>query len=323
MKTKRIKHLFLCFTILILIPAICFTKDTGSADKLPLEVSASVDRDKITIGDKITYTITVNADKDIVIKFPQILPENLGGFAIKDFGSSERGWFKTKIYRQWYVLDTYVSGKYSIPEATIKYRKKGQGQWQEVSTDKITIEVESILKSAKDKRDIREIAGPIGFPIKIPWYVWVILTLIVLAAGIAFFLFKRKKTQSIFVPPRPAHEIAYEALDALKQKEYLRRREFKLYYIELSDIVRRYLENRFNLRAPEMTTEEFLNSVKDNKALMLEHKSLLRDFLFASDLVKFAKYEPAEKEANQSFESAKKLIDQTKPVAGDQLPVTS
>jgi len=136
--------------------------------------------------------------------------------------------------------------------------------------------------------------------------------LILAGAGAAFFLFKRKKKQKIIILPRPAHEIAYEALYALKQKEYLKNREFNLYYIELSDIVRRYLENRFDLRAPQMSTEEFLNSVKNNKALSYEHKSLLRDFLFHCDLVKFAKYEPNEKEANLSFESAKKLIDQTR-----------
>ncbi|OQX53593.1 MAG: hypothetical protein B5M48_03180 [Candidatus Omnitrophica bacterium 4484_213] len=296
--------------ILILTPAICFASEQGSIDKLPLEVSASVDKDKATIGDKITYSITVKADKDIEIKFPEF-GQNLGGFAIKDFGTSRKGWFRTKTYRQWYVLDTYTSGKYSIPEARVKYRKKSQKEWQEVSTDEITVEVESILENAEDKRDIREIAGPIGFPVKIPWYLWGILGLIALGAGTAFFLFKRKKTQTV-LPPRPAHEIAYEALEALTQKEYLRRGELKLYYIELSDIVRHYLENRFNLRAPEMTTEEFLNSVKDNKALSYEHKSLLRDFLSHCDLVKFARYKPPEKEVGLSFESAKKLIDQTK-----------
>ncbi|RLB91646.1 MAG: hypothetical protein DRH10_01400 [Deltaproteobacteria bacterium] len=312
MKAKKNKYLFLCLAILALISVSGFASEQGASDKLPLEVSASVDRDKVTIGDKITYTITVKADKETEIKFPEFA-ENLGGFAIKDFGSSEKGWFKTKTYRQWYVLDTYTSGKYSIPRATIKYRQKGQGQWQEVSTDEISIEVESILESAEDRQDIREIAGPIGFPRKIPWYVWVFLALIVLAAAIAFFLFKPKKSQDILVPQRPAHKIACEALVALQQKEYPRRREWNRYYTELSDIVRRYLENRFNLRAPEMTTEEFLNSVKDNKVLSYEHKSLLRDFLSHCDLVKFARYEPDEKEASLSFESAKRLIDQTKP----------
>lgn len=308
MTTKRIKHLLVFLTVLTLIPALCFAKDADFSDKLPLEVSASVDKDKVTIGDKITYTLTVQAPKNIEINFPEFA-QNLGDFAVKDFGSSERGWFKAKTYRQWYVLDTYVSGKYLIPPSLIKYRKGGEEEWQEASTDEVSIEVESILESAEDKRDIREIAGPIEFLVKIPWYVWVIIALIVLAIGFVFFLFKRKKAKSTIIPPRPAHEIAYEALEALRQKEYLKRKEYKLYYIELSDIVRRYLENRFNLRAPEMTTEEFLNSVKDDKALSYEHKSLLRDFLSHCDLVKFAKYEPAEKEADLSFESAKKLID--------------
>jgi hypothetical protein len=292
------------------MPAICFAKGTETSNKSLLEVSVSVNKDKITIGDKITYTLTVQADKDIEIEFPEFA-QNLGGFAIKDFGSSERGWFKAKTYRQWYVLDTYVSGKYSIPPSVIKYRKAEEEEWQKVKTRGISIEVESVFESAEDKQGIREIAGPIGFPVKIPWYVWVILTLIALA-GISFFLFKRKKAKTTIIPPRPAHEIAYEALQSLRQKKYLKGKKYKLYYIELSHIVRRYLENRFNLRAPEMTTEEFLNRVKDDKALSYEHKKLLGDFLSHCDLVKFAKYEPAEKEADLSFESAKKLIDQTK-----------
>ena len=296
--------------ILILMPAICFASEQGSIDKLPLEVTASVDKDKATIGDKITYTIIVKADKDIEIKFPEF-GQNLGGFAIKDFGTSRKGWFRTKTYRQWYVLDTYTSGKYSIPEARVKYRKKSQKEWQEVSTDEITVEVESILENAEDKRDIREIAGPIGFPIRIPWYVWGSAAFIVVGGGIAFFLFKRKRAEEVFIPPRPAHEIAYEALEALMQKEYLRRGELKLYYIELSDIVRHYLENRFNLRAPEMTTEEFLNTVKDNKALSYEHKSLLRDFLSHCDLVKFARYSPETEEIQKTFSITRDFIEET------------
>lgn len=166
--------------------------------------------------------------------------------------------------------------------------------------------------SAEDTRGIREIFGPIGFPAKIPWYLWVILALAGLSGGAALFLLKYRKAKKAFTPLRPAHEIAYEALEALKKKDYLKRREFKLYYIELSDIVRRYLENRFRLRAPEMTTEEFLNTVKSNKDFSYEHKSLLADFLSHCDLVKFAKYQPAENEADLSFGSAKRLIDQTK-----------
>ena len=86
-------------------------------------------------------------------------------------------------------------------------------------------------------------------------------------------------------------------------------------YIELSDIVRHYLENRFILRAPEMTTEEFLDKLKDTDMLSYDQKILLKDFLFHCDLVKFARYGPTEKEIDSSFKSAENLVDQTKRTA--------
>ncbi|MEA3306109.1 MAG: hypothetical protein U9R52_04770, partial [Candidatus Omnitrophota bacterium] len=111
---------------------------------------------------------------------------------------------------------------------------------------------------------------------------------------------------------RPAHRLAYEALRELEKKNYIKQGKIKKYYIELSDIARHYLENRFNIKAPEMTTEEFLLKAKEAKELGSEHKNLLKGFLSHCDSVKFAKYGPSEKEISSSFESAKILIDQTK-----------
>lgn len=168
------------------------------------------------------------------------------------------------------------------------------------------------MKIPEQAQDIREICGPLTLPSKFPWYLWLILAFAAAAAAAVFLLSKRRKKQEAFLPPEPAYEIAYEALRLLKEKGYLKRGEFQLYYIELSNIVRRYLESRFNLRAPEMTTEEFLRAVKEDKVLSCEDKSLLSEFLSHCDLVKFARYTPLENEADLSFESAKKLIDRTK-----------
>ena len=55
--------------------------------------------------------------------------------------------------------------------------------------------------------------------------------------------------------------------------------------MELSDVVRTYLENRFDMRAPELTTEEFLESVSDSPDLTRDHQTLLRQFLRQADLV--------------------------------------
>jgi hypothetical protein len=86
------------------------------------------------------------------------------------------------------------------------------------------------------------------------------------------------------------------------------------YYVELSFIIRRYIEDRFDVRAPEMTTEEFLSKVKDMNVLSDEQKALLKNFLSYCDLIKFAKYGSTYEEMEASFESAKKFIGQTKEI---------
>lgn len=288
---------------------VCFAAEAKGSG---IEVFASVDRPSIRIGDKITYTITAKAAEDIEVEFPQILPENLAGFAVKDFGSSQKSLFGKKTFKQWYLLDTYASGEHMIPQAAVKYRAKGKSDWQELSAKEIKVEVKSLLDAASAKGDIRDIRGPRSLAGRIwPYALAALIAFLIIAAVFVFIILKKKK-EEYSAPPVPAHLIAYEALACLQKKDYIRRGQAKAYYIELSDIARRYLENRFNIRAPEMTTEEFLTKIKEDSALSPEHKGLLRDFLTNCDLVKFARYQPQEAEADLSLDSAKRLIDQTK-----------
>lgn len=277
-----------------------------------IEAAAAVDKTSIQIGDRLTYTITVKAKKNVEVEFPQMLPENLAGFAIKDFGSSAKGLFGKKTFKQWYLLDTYVSGEHIIPATAVKYRTKGQTDWQELNVNEVKLEVKSILNNASNRADIRDIRGPKSFAGRIQLYTLIALAVLLILGGVFALILLKKKQEESKAPPTPAHIIAYEALAALEKKDYIHQGQTKAYYIELSDIVRHYLENRFNIRAPEMTTEEFFIKVKENSSLSVEHKGLLRDFLTNCDLVKFAKYQPAETEASLALASARRLIDQTK-----------
>ncbi len=277
-----------------------------------IEVTAAVDRSSIQIGDKITYTVTVMAPKDIEVEFPRLQTQDLAGFTVKESGSSEKGSWGKQAFTQWYRLDTYVSGEHTIPAAAIKYRIKGSADWQGASVHEVKVEVKSVLDSAPARSDIRDIRGPKGFAGNGRALVFVAIAVLLVAGAVFLFVRSRKRKREIEAVPPAAHIIAYEALAALGKKDYIRKGHIKAYYIELSDIVRHYLENRFTIRAPEMTTEEFLMRVKEGSALSLEHKALLREFLVNCDLVKFATYQPAEQEANASFASAKTLIDQTK-----------
>ena len=81
----------------------------------------------------------------------------------------------------------------------------------------------------------------------------------------------------------------------------------------MSDTARFYLEERFDFRAPERTTEEFLRELAGTKLLLPDQKESLGEFLESCDLVKFAKYEPGEKELRELHYSAVRLVEETEP----------
>ena len=195
----------------------------------------------------------------------------------------------------------------------VKYRVEGEKEWKKVLADAVNIEVLSSLDDRALEGDIKDIKGPVSYWDKT--YIYIILAILISIALILFiiiFLQKRRKTKEIILPAIPAHEIAFEALKSLMEKDYISTGMVQEYYFELSNIVRHYIENRFQLKAPEMTTEEFLLTLKESVVLNSEQKSLVRDFLSHCDMVKFAKYLPEKKEIDSSYESARNLVDQTK-----------
>lgn len=302
-------------TILIIL-AFCLIDTPFAADrteeKSAVSVVARIDRSTVYIGDKIKYTIEVKTDKNVQIKFPEF-GDNLAKFAIREFGSTEGGWFGKKTSTRWYLLDTYETGKFIIPGALIKYRKKGDKKWEDMLSNTVLVDVKSMLAKSGEKTDIRDIRGPVSIYNRMNFYMILSAVAIMMMIGLVVLLRKkrRKKTEAV-IASIPAHEIAYNALQKLLKKDYLKSGKIPEYYFELSSIIRRYVENRFELKAPEMTTEEFLTALRDSIALNSTQKGLVREFLSHCDLVKFARYLPDEREIQASYESAERFITQTK-----------
>jgi hypothetical protein len=141
------------------------------------------------------------------------------------------------------------------------------------------------------------------------WLLWALAAVTVLA--LAYFLWKQltKKGAAPLAPPVPPHIRARRALErALSLIS-----EPKPFTTLVSDTVRTYLEERFDFRAPERTTEEFLYELQNSKHLTTDQKASLADFLSQCDLVKFAKYEPTETELRTLHEAALRLVNETEP----------
>ena len=272
-----------------------------------VSAQVSVDRAVIFIGDRVKFSVDVNYRAGTVIDFPEFKENKIGDFEIKDSGRGlKKGLFGADTMKRRYYITSYSIGKHQIPPIEIKYKKKGGKDWNSVRTRALNISVESILPKGKMPADIKDVKGPLSY-FEINWFI-VTGILILFLAVISAIMYKFRK---IPAPIKLPHETALEELEAIRGN-FLRNSDVKEYYAGVSDCVRRYIERLFKLKAPEMTTEEFLESLKESTALSLDQKDLLKDFLNACDLVKFAKYNPAKGEMESVSLAAKKFIEETK-----------
>ena len=306
--------------ILALVLAACSDRHIGELIEQhnvdlqePVSVIASTDVTKVTIGDKIQYFITIISDPDLEVPNPSF-GENLDAFGIKDFDTLEPRDYKGKIVTgRWYTLDIYVVGTYTIPAPVVKFTGP-DGKETEVEGNEVTVEVVSVIPDGEEPEDIKDIAGPMVLPKDYTPHILVGVSIVVFigACIVAYILIQRRERKAFEAPQRPAHEIAYEQLQGIVKAKLVETGEIGKYYVLLSAVVRHYLENRFDLHAPEMTTEEFLQAAASGDQLVQDHRPLLRDFLMECDLVKFARYGPNEGQMRTAFEVAKRFVDETR-----------
>ena len=193
------------------------------------------------------------------------------------------------------------------------FKKEEKAAKHSIETPEITVKVTSLLPEYLDDLTLNEIVPPLPYPRSyIAWiYSGACIILIALLAG-GFFFYRRRFYGSDTIEQRlKAHEIAYNELKALVDESLIEAGEIKQFYLRLSAIVRRYIENRFGLRAPEQTTEEFLTGLERASEFPAEYKPLLKNFLMHCDLVKFARFEPGTEDIQKSFDSCKAFINGT------------
>lgn len=307
--------LALAVLVLLLVTGSC-GDSAGDRDQAPPPVTQvsettgarlelQLDRAVMTTVESALLRLELECAETDSVDFPD-LDEGVGGFAVTRSQSlpDRLGQAGTAVRGREYVLQPFLPGDYEIPALTVV-----RNGTDEIATEPLTVVVESVIEDAESP-ELRDIADPIDVPV--PWWWWVVgaLFLVAVLAGGAWWLRRRRMRQ---LEPRivPPHEAALNALDALLGEDLLARGEFKSFYLRLSDIVRHYIENRFGLRAPERTTEEFLAELTDSPEIRGDHQRLLRRFLQEADMVKFAKVVPETGEAGASVDAARSFIEQT------------
>jgi hypothetical protein len=280
-----------------------------------IEVNSSVDTSRITIGDRITYTISINYVDTMRVEKPGE-GVNLGQFEIKDYKIYDPVQEKGRIEQKFeYVISVFDTGRFVIPPFPVAYFPTDSlAGYKLIEASPITIYVESVVQD--EQRELRDIKPPIDIPYNY-FVLFSVLSSVLLIGAMVYFgyrLYKKHKETGYLIkppePPIPAHEIALSALEELMKKDLLSDGFIKEFYIEISEIIRRYIEGRFFIPALEETSGEILRELK-NQDIEKEIQQKVKEILESSDLVKFAKYKPTSKENNRIINFSKAFIEAT------------
>ena len=302
------KRLFL-FALLFLFLSSGFCR---AADTDDIRVKAEADKAFLTIGDPVTYTVTIEHAPDIQIlsSIPSPASDILEVKKIEDIQKKLK---KKVITGRKFILTTFKLGEFVLDPITIKYRKDGQPE-KSVQTNKLYLTVKSIA-AGDSKEDIRDVKPVVPFKLRMGKFLWAALSLALLASG--YFLFRALRKKKILgipaPPPLTPEEEALLHLCELFESDLLKRGLIKLYYLRLSEILRFYFERRYKILAVESTTLEILRALRPQH-LETPLYQKIQYVLEASDLAKFAKWIPSAPETLQINKKTEEIIKESVPV---------
>ena len=280
------------------------------------QVAASIDSTSIKIGEQITYKIQVETDTTSLVVFPEgqtFTPlEMIESYKTDTLKKND----KYNLIKR-YGLTKFDSGAYTIPRQKIIVGDKT------FFTDSLKVEVRNILVDSTkqglyDIKPIIEVKKPSSNWWK---YTLFILLALVIVSGLLYWFLWRKKplTESEKIALLPPYDRAKLAIKKLEESTYLKQAEFKEYYSELTDIIRKYLDEQVYDHAMESTTEELVNRLrllKEGNQIDLSKETIknIEDILRRADLVKFAKSAPEVALAELDRQTIDLEIDHVKEV---------
>lgn len=291
-----------------------------TSERGPVRARVRLEPAAPVIGDTVTLTVEVTADDGIDLMMPEF-GQSLDRFSVREFVPKESVDASGKtVSTQRYVLEPPLSGPQAVPPLLIEFvdRRPGQRpapdgeQSYELLTERIPFEVASVVPegASNELRPVREHLEPLREPGALwPWLV-ALAVLAAVAVPLAYRSFTAARAEG---RRRSAYDVARARLDALTSRQRpADEEEIDGFFVELSSLIRRYLEDRFELRAPELTTEEFLQAASASPDLDEAHQGFLRSFLRRADEVKFGRLIPPPEDIEAALASASRFLDETR-----------
>lgn len=285
----------------------------SEVDRGPVRVTVEVQPAQARLSDEPKLTLSIRHEPGVAVQKPSF-GEALGDFLLRDFSEPlprmEGG---REVIEQVFTLEPTRTGTLTIAPISVTFRdtRPGQeGNEQTLTTEALTVEIATVVGSDVPSLDkLRPPAGPVELPAERAFWGWLVPLVGVglLGAGALAWFWWRRGRRVPAPPPLDPRELAQRELERLLQ-DGLAERDVKQFYVELTGIVRRFIERTTAVRAPEQTTEEFLREIGRQRMFPDDDRRRLAEFLESADLVKFAAHRPRREDIDESVRRARAFL---------------
>ncbi|MBS1781559.1 MAG: hypothetical protein JSS78_00685 [Bacteroidetes bacterium] len=277
-------------------------------------VKARIDASKITVGDQVHLWIeATHAANENTLQWANI-PDTFNSLEVVQRSKIDTvSSTNQTIYKQQLLITGFDSGSFKIPAFQFSIIPKNGAPYL-LTTDSFQLWVQTIpVDTTQPFKGIKDI-----MVVKHTWqdYIWWIVggvLLLGLITVVVYYFLRHKKVdipKPVNLPVETVQEKALRLFSELEQRKLWQSGKEKEYYVELSDILRSYLEERFKIPALEFTTDEILAKARLHPE-MRTYYDALTSVLFTSDLAKFAKAQPTPQEHLNAMEQSKAFVKNT------------
>ena len=261
-----------------------------------------------------SFTVVVEAPAGVDVKLPDMRDHfgKLAVYGIPDHRSEPIGEGRVR------TTETYVLDPVHIRDHVIAPVEVTWGDGKVIAVPSPTFRVRGLTPEELEEAKRFEGAvaggpGAAGPGYSALWYWLLGIAIAVAAAAAAIFYFRGRRTVPAGLTAKDAWVIAKERLAALAERKLPQLGRYGAYHVDLSSILRYYIEGRFQVHAPERTTPEFLTEISGKGYFSPEQEVFLARFLRLCDRVKFAQFRPDLEAMTLSFEEVERFVEETIP----------
>jgi hypothetical protein len=275
----------------------------------PADITITAVPGNVFLDQDILLTLRATAPNNVTVQFPNITDRLQGFINAGHFDREPVITDNQRTIERVIRLTPTISDEYRIAPMAITYKRSksdaGSG-WG--ATPAIVLPLHAITENSVGSKIKGELSPIWIHPPMSTVAGWTAILIIILIAIYVFIIIAKRLHRKVQLMRMSPRERALVELQELLGKKLIEKHLLKDFYVELTMVVRRYIERQHKVRAPEQTTEEFLQEISANPEFKPEVIKRLREFLQAADLVKFAAYNPDKANNNYAIETAKDYI---------------